>query len=209
MAPHFEIEALKHFEGPLYTKQRDAWLRDTPNAREILRQQEQQPEWRTKVTAKILLVWLERRAEAESLLRDIDHVDWAKERSKVSGRALVPESGTWGSDHPELHAAFLPLCWEAVLKRRKEWPEDKRWIFFAMMQRAADELSLEVLAWYLQAIADTRSERALAVSGLLRMPPAKVEARMASLSQQTKDVRVLIAMDFPGLYPNDPTAIFP
>jgi len=201
----FELEALKYLDGPLYTKHRDAWLRNTPNAGEVLRLQEQQPDWRTKVTARILLTWLDHRTEAERLLDDVDHVDWGRERRKVSGSAPVPDDRrTWGSEHPELHGLLLPLCWEAALKRRKEWHENKRWIFFAMMQRAADELTLEVLFWYLQVIADSRSEQALALSGLRRMPPAMVKPHVASMKQQGKDFHILFQVDFPQFFPGDP-----
>jgi hypothetical protein len=208
MDPKFEFEALKYVEGPLYTKHRDAFLAGTPNVREILRRQETQPDWRAKVTAKILLTWLDHRPEAEKLVDDIDHVDWEKERHTVVGIEAIPDAYSgWSSAHPEVHGWLLPLCWEATLKRQKEWSENKRWIFYAMLQvdpnALMNELSVEVMFWYVRAIAESTHERRLGTLGLIGMPPALIRPHALRLQQQQHDLAALLKNDFPELFPDE------
>jgi len=209
MDPQFELEALKYIDGPLYTKHRDAWLASTPKVREILRRQEQEPDWRAKVTARILLAWLDHRPEAEKLLDRIDHANWERERDNVGGIAVIPAGFSgWSFDHPQFYGWLLPLCWEAALKRNKEWSYNKQWIFFDMIKvdpnALTNELTLEVLFWYLRAIAETTPERVLAMGGMMVMPPALVRPHVLRMQQQHHDLALLLKNDFPELFSDDP-----
>jgi hypothetical protein len=211
MDPQLELEALKHVDGPLYTKHRDAWLASTPNAREILRRPEQQRDWRGRVTAMILLTWLDHRPEAERLLEQIDHAidEWRKERGEPPTAAFPPWSySKWSANHAEAHGWLFPLCWEAMLKRHKEWSYDKRWVFSWMLRGGPnaemDELTVEVRFWYLRAIAETKQERSLGVYGLLYLPPGLIGPQVRWLQSQQRDLAALFKDDFPRLFPERP-----
>ena len=205
MEPQFEIEALKYVEGPLYTKHRDAWLRSTPNARDLLRRYEQSHDWHNKVTAKILLAWLDHRPEAEKLLARADHEDWDKERNFRGGNLYIPQSyAEWTARQPELHGWVLPLCWEAALKRRKEWPDEKRRIFFAALKLVPNELTIEVMFWFLRALAENDNDRSLALSAIALMPPAMIKPHLVRMERDHEDTLKLFKNNFSDLFLNGP-----
>jgi hypothetical protein len=207
--PQLELEALKYVDGPLYTKHRDGWLARTPSARELLRRQEQQRDWRARAMARILLTWLDHREQAEDLLDRVEHTRWEYDGSEAAG-SRGPPGGypAWSRLHPEEHGWLFPVCWEAMLKRYKEWSYEKRSIFLSMLHRdpntELNELTVDVSFWYLQAIAETTRERTLGAHGLLEMPPALLVPHVLRLQREQRDLAALFKPDFPRLFPERP-----
>jgi hypothetical protein len=197
MNAEIELEALKFIEGPLYTQHRDSFLAETPGVRALLLQKADDKDWRTQVTAKILLAWLDHRREGDELLAAIDRENWARWRRTAAGAEGIFESyASLCAEHPEKQAYLLPFSWEAVLKRRHEWSDDKRRVFVQMMQQVPNELTVEVLFFSLRALAETESDRALAVFGLRLMPRELVRPRLARLRREQAEILRLFRETF-------------
>jgi len=186
----FEFEALKWITGPLYTERRDAWLASTPEVRSRLLRDEHDPEWRTSVTATILLGWLDHRTSYDDLLRKLDDpAPWKKAQKTIMGLNAV-----WGSyanrvaEDPAFATMIFPLCLEVVLKRHGEWWAPKTTTFFEMLGQKKDERSIEPLFWYLQNIARNDTERDLVAFTLRLFPTEPLRSRIARLQFDQKAV---------------------
>lgn len=177
----FDFEALKWITGPLYTKKRDEWLASTRDARLILLRHQQDKDWRTSITATILLGWLEHRSEYEALVRELDQVEWEKIEQKPGWKSVWETYAKRVRDNPQLGEMLLHLCWEVVLKRHGEWRHGTTVAFFEMLRERPDERSIEPLFWYLQNVARDQTERDLAARALARTPVEPLKRRVARL----------------------------
>jgi hypothetical protein len=179
----FDFEALKWITGPLYAQKRDEWLARTPDVHTWLQRRAEDKDWRTSVTATTLLGWLDHRGAYEGLLRELDDPEpWAKAAKKVNGLYGVWDGyGARVRDDQEYRAMVFPLCLEAVLKHHGEWPYPKTRTFFEMLKQMADPRSIEPLFWYLQNVAQDRTERGLAAFAMQLFPWEVLRGRIAKL----------------------------
>jgi hypothetical protein len=201
MKESFDFEALKWVTGPLYTWKRDEWLTTTPDVRARLIRSIGAPSWRTSVTATILFGWLENRADYEALLREIDAVDWKKiARNNNGPHGVWDEYMARASNDEAFGNKFLPLAWEALLKRKEEWSMYKFQTFLEIIKGRPDERSIEPLFWYMTNVADDFGDREVAAGVMRFFPVEPVRRRIGKLEADQKDVRTALSRTLPGKY---------
>jgi hypothetical protein len=195
-----EFETLKWLTGPLYTEKRDAWLASTPDARSRLVRDEQDPDWRTSVTATILLGWLDHRASYDEFLKKLDDPEpWKKAQQTIMGlNAVWKGYGMRVREDPAFGTMIFPLCLEAVLKRHGEWWDPKTKTFFDMLRQKEDERSIEPLLWYLQNIAEDYQERDRVGATLRLFPTEPLRTRIAKLYVDQRAVREALEHELDG-----------
>jgi hypothetical protein len=189
----FDFEALKWVSGPLYTRKRDEWLTLVPDARARLARYEQDRDWRTSVTALILLGWLDHRSAYEALFPEIEESFRRLKPGNIMGNNVV--WGAYGDRarlEPEFAGMVFPLCLEVLLKRHRELAFHMMRTFLEMLQQMKDERAIEPVLWYMQNVAQDESERGLGTFVLRLYPTEPLRARLARLrTDQQAVVEVL------------------
>ena len=195
----FEFEALKWVIGPAYYQKRDEWLQRTPDVRGFLLRAKQSRDFRTSITAEILLGWLDHRREYDALSRELHKIDWIK-----VGRKINSSHGVWdyyrGRASPNQEEGgdrsfgerMLPRCWEVLLKdclapvrwgkaigttsRDEENTFAEVLTYHAMLGGRPDPRSIEPVMWFLQNV-----DPGGGTHELLSFPPELVQVRIARL----------------------------
>jgi hypothetical protein len=189
----FDFEALKFMIGPAYTQKRDAFLRETPEVRTRLSRLRNDRDWRTRITASILLAWLDHGRVYEKLLRDMEEQNWASGSANVNdlheayAERIERELGLEG---------YLPLCWEMFLKRYPEWEFVRRFAFVLLIEIHPDERSLDPLFDHVRRAPElTSDEQAIRESAfaLRRMPKAELGRRLRRLKSDEDEIVELAA----------------
>jgi hypothetical protein len=166
-----DFEGLKVVSGPAFALGRDRWLATTEGAKAVLARLAAATDWRTQVTARILLGWLDHRRPYQALIDELDRETWAGGLEAARSRYVARVERD-----DELRAAILPLCWEAVSKAGPELRRDKRAIFLALLERYPDPLSFGPLVTFIEELADGPGDRRLALAAMAPLPRAPVAA---------------------------------
>ncbi len=186
MNEEFVFEVLKSFQGSLYDQELQRWKGTISPPKEWLKPHKDSDDWRTAVTAMILIGWIEHGPMYNELLANLDAEDIESAGRSAAGLNLI-----WDKYRHLAETKFkkdiLPLCWEVILKHSTSWPNWKVVTFFRMMEAVPHEDSLEPLIWFIENT-DNDALSYSAVKSLARLKKEIVAPRL----KQSESINVRI-----------------
>ena len=186
----YEFELLKYIGGQPYAGQRNRLLQSPAGLENRLLPYASDKDWRTAITAHILLGYLRHQGPIASLMKTLKEQNLDRARESAAGMGPVYEKyRLMARNHGQ---AILPYAWEMLLKFDSESEGWKLIAMTHMIGAVPHPLSAETLIRFIE---NTEKEgpRNAAAAALVRLADAGVLARVAKTRARHEAVADLLA----------------